>query len=57
MDADLVPGDGLVDEPIDLEEDFNGDLDDLEDEIVNNFNANHQTCIFPSYEWPSDAEE
>ena len=54
LDADLIPGYGLVDEPIDWEGDFDGDLDDA---IIDNFDADHQTWTFPLYDWPSDVEE
>ena len=52
LDADLIPGDGLVDEPIGWEDPD----DDLEDAVIDDFFDGHQTWNFPPYEWPSDDE-
>ena len=43
-----------MDEPIGWEEDLDGDLEDV---VVDGFDAGHQTWTFPSYDWPSDVED
>ena len=57
MAADLIVGDGLVDEPIDLQADFDAYDDvvtgyDIDDDLV----LIHQEWTYPSYDWPSDPE-
>ena len=57
LDADLQPGDGLADEPVDMLADLDAYDDviidyDLEQDIA----LIHQEWTYPSYDWPSDSE-